>query len=177
MADGVPLRHLVWTLSKNDIYQTLAHIERFKSRLMLALQQDNMKLSRSIKTDTAGIEPLGQRVQNISNNLDSLSGSMCTQASSMLLEKVLSWLSPVDFRKDHDGASEARVEGTGQWFLSSPEFVRWRDGAQETLFCSVRNSFGPSSLLGALQVMRHNSSVVALQTCLATQYGVMMYMC
>ncbi len=141
MANGAPLRHLVWTLSKDDIHQILAHIERFKSRLILALQKDSMKLSRAIKTDTAAIEPLGIRVQNISTNIDSLSASMSAQANSTLLDKVLSWLSPVDCRKDHNGATEARVEGTGQWFLSSPNFVRWRDGAKETLFCPVRHSF------------------------------------
>lgn len=116
---------------------------------MLALQTDNMKLSLAIKTDAPGIEPLGIRVQNISNNLDTLSDSVCAQASFMLLAKVVSWLSPVDLRKDHDGATEARVEGTGQWLLSSPESVRWRDGAKETLSCRVRYSFDPNSLYWA----------------------------
>jgi len=146
MADRAPLRHLVWTLSKDDIQQILAHIERFKTRLILALQKDNMKLSRAIKTDTAAIEPIGKRVETISNNLDSLSTGMCAQSSSTFLEKVLLWLSPVEFQKHHDSAREDRVEGTGQWFLSSPEFIFWRDNAEKTLFCPVCHLIGSNLL-------------------------------
>lgn len=146
MADEAPFRRLVWTLSKDDIQQILAHIQRFKSRLILALQKDNMKLSRAIKTDTAAIEPIGKRVQTISNNLDSLSTGMCAQSSSTFLEKVLSWLSPVEFQKHHESAREDRVEGTGKWFLSSPEFILWRDDAEKTLFCPVSHLIGPNLL-------------------------------
>lgn len=51
-------RHLVWTLDKEEIRRILADIERFKTRLGLALQKDNFRLSRAIKEDTAGIQPI-----------------------------------------------------------------------------------------------------------------------
>lgn len=40
----------------------LADIERFKTRLGLALQKDNFRLSRAIKEDTAGIEPINRNI-------------------------------------------------------------------------------------------------------------------
>ena len=55
-------RHLVWTLDKEEIRRILADIERFKTRLGLALQKDNFRLSRSIKEDTAGIQPINENI-------------------------------------------------------------------------------------------------------------------
>lgn len=145
------IRHLVWTLSKDDIHKILSDIERFKTRLIVALQNDNMNLSRAIKKDTSAIlplqenvsgikadttriEPLGTEVRNVSADLNSLNARMSAQANSWLTENTLSWLTPLDFSRHHNSAIEDRTDGTGQWFLDSPEFVRWRDGHEETLF-------------------------------------------
>ncbi|KAK3178595.1 hypothetical protein OEA41_000732 [Lepraria neglecta] len=162
-------KHLVWTLDKEDIRKILADIERFKTRLVIALQKDSMKTSRaikedtsriqplneevcSIKIDTAGIHPLnekvgaiitnteaigplGETVHNISTNVDTLNPNDLALANESYLHRVSEWLSPLDFRKHHASASEARAEGTGRWFLDSSEYTRWREDTHETLFC------------------------------------------
>lgn len=165
-----PTRHLVWTLNKEEIRRILADIERFKTRLGLALQSDNFRLSRAIKEDTAGIKPINrdiaeirtlttgiaplhrdvsvikkdtagivpmaETVNYISDNVDTLHANDRAQADAALLKDILVWLSPLDFQKNHASAAEARVDGTGQWFLDCPEFRRWRDSNNETLYCS-----------------------------------------
>ena len=162
-------RYLVWTLDKNEIQRILADIERFKTRLGLALQKDNFRLSRAIKEDTAGIQPINgniaeikthttgiaplhqdmrairtdtaailpmrERVNHISDNVDSLHANYNLQADASLVKNVLAWISPFDFRKNHASAVEARIDGTGQWFLDCTDFRRWRDSNNETLYC------------------------------------------
>ena len=162
-------RHLVWTLTKEEIRRILADIERFKTCLGLALQKDNFRLSRAIKEDTAGIQPInrniaemkthttgiaplhqdvraikrdtagivpmGETVNYISGNVDTLHANDRAQDDASLLKDVLAWLSPLDFRKNHASAAEARIDGTGQWFLDRPEFRCWRESDHGTLYC------------------------------------------
>lgn len=50
-------------------------------------------------------------------------------------EKLMQWLSPTDFSTQQQDILSRRQEGTGQWFLDSPEFRRWLEGSERTLFC------------------------------------------
>ena len=88
-----------------------------------------------MKTDTAGIEPIGEAVNYISDNLNTVSAKDRALADASLRKDVLAWLSPLDFRKNHASAAEARIDGTGEWFLECMEFRRWRDRNHETLYC------------------------------------------
>jgi len=47
----------------------------------------------------------------------------------------MEWLSPIDFPAQQHDIITQRQEGTGQWFLDSPEFKRWLQGSDKTLFC------------------------------------------
>ncbi len=48
---------------------------------------------------------------------------------------IMQWLSPTDFPTRQHDIITRRQEGTGQWFLDTPEFKRWLDGSDKTLFC------------------------------------------
>ena len=48
---------------------------------------------------------------------------------------IIEWLSPTDFPTQQHDIITRRHEGTGQWFLESPEFKRWLQGSDKTLFC------------------------------------------
>ena len=169
LLDILLYRHLVWTLDKEEIRRILTDIERFKTCLGLALQKDNFRLSRAIKEDTAGIQPInrniaemkthtagiaplhqdviavktdtaaivlmGETINYISDNIDSLHANDITQADASLLKDILAWISPLDFQKNHASAAETRIDGTGQWFLNCTEFRCWRDSDHETLYC------------------------------------------
>ena len=47
----------------------------------------------------------------------------------------MTWLSPTDFLALQHDIITRRQEGTGQWFLDSPEFKKWLQGSDRTLFC------------------------------------------
>jgi Cdc6-like AAA superfamily ATPase len=50
-------------------------------------------------------------------------------------DKIFEWLSSTDFPAKQSDFIAKRQEGTGQWFLDSPEFTKWLCTSKEILFC------------------------------------------
>jgi NACHT domain len=50
-------------------------------------------------------------------------------------QMLVDWLAPTDFSNQHTDFISRRQEGTGEWLLSSREYLQWRAGAQRTLLC------------------------------------------
>jgi Cdc6-like AAA superfamily ATPase len=50
-------------------------------------------------------------------------------------QAVIDWLSPNDFASQQHDIISRKEEGTGKWFLDSPEFEAWQQGPEKTLFC------------------------------------------
>lgn len=50
-------------------------------------------------------------------------------------QKVLNWLTPVDYAPQQNDYINRRQPGTGQWLLDSPEFKAWVETDTRTLFC------------------------------------------
>lgn len=48
---------------------------------------------------------------------------------------MLDWLTPIDFALQQQNYIRRRKQGTGQWFLESPEFQEWLKTSKQTLFC------------------------------------------
>jgi len=48
---------------------------------------------------------------------------------------IMQWLSPTDFPAQQHDIISRRQEGTGQWFLDTPEFKRWLEGSDKRLYC------------------------------------------
>jgi Cdc6-like AAA superfamily ATPase len=48
---------------------------------------------------------------------------------------VMDWLSSTDFPADQTDTIARRQEGTGKWFVESPEFIKFLEGENKTLFC------------------------------------------
>ena len=83
--------------------------------------------------------------------LDEVKQITCTYQKWRLDEeaqKILSWLSPLDFDERHQDILSARHPATGSWFLEHNKFLAWRNpaaGAPRGLWC-VGNSerlYGP----------------------------------
>jgi hypothetical protein len=47
----------------------------------------------------------------------------------------MEWLSPTDFPAQQHDIICRRQKGTEQWFVNSPEFKKWLQGSDKTLFC------------------------------------------
>ena len=50
--------------------------------------------------------------------------------------KILAWLSPLNFRAKHQDVLSNHHSGTGQWFFDTPEFISWRYGDSEAMWCN-----------------------------------------
>jgi Cdc6-like AAA superfamily ATPase len=50
-------------------------------------------------------------------------------------ETIIGWLSPLDFRPQHQDFIQRREPGTGQRFLNSEHFKKWSTGKHCNLFC------------------------------------------
>ena len=50
-------------------------------------------------------------------------------------QKILNWLTPVDFTTQQNDFISRRQEGTGQWLLDSDAFQQWVNQRGRTMFC------------------------------------------
>jgi NACHT domain len=55
--------------------------------------------------------------------------------SRQQLHDILEWISSTDFPAQQSDFIARRQDGTGLWFLHSPEFSEWIHGSNRTLFC------------------------------------------
>jgi Cdc6-like AAA superfamily ATPase len=50
-------------------------------------------------------------------------------------EVIIQWLSSTDYPAQQHDIITQRQQNTGKWFLESPEFRKWLQGSDKTLFC------------------------------------------
>ena len=64
--------------------------------------------------------------------------------------QILEWLSPLEPRLRHQDVRTRRLDGLGDWFLQTDDFVNWCDGkdgsSMATLFCSGAPGAGKTYL-------------------------------
>ena len=116
-------RVLKWPFKKEEVKELLSTIERQKTLFSLALQNDQVKLSRGIESDVVDIKRLVYQL-----DIQSRSGED---------SKMLSWFTPLQPEKTHLDTRERRLPGTGEWLLHKAEFIAWRDDktAEKVLWC------------------------------------------
>ncbi|KAF4843016.1 Vegetative incompatibility protein HET-E-1 [Colletotrichum siamense] len=61
-------------------------------------------------------------------------------------QKILDWITPIDFAAQQIDNLERRQEGTGQWLLESQEFQTWIEEDRKTLFCPGMPGAGKTML-------------------------------
>jgi len=52
-------------------------------------------------------------------------------------EEILAWLWSGDYWKRHKTLRSQRVPNTGNWFLESPEFIKWKNAEGSSLLISL----------------------------------------
>lgn len=79
------------------------------------------KLSQSMKGDVSELVEGFKRLEH--------------READSELRTIADWLPSIDFAKQQSDFIGRRQEGTGRWFLDSPEFTTWLNGVKQTLFC------------------------------------------
>jgi hypothetical protein len=93
------------------------------------------KLSLEIKKETSFVR---DTIPILQTDIVTIRDAQSLQLDAQKLQQqhtMMQWLSPTDFPAQQYDIITRRQEGTGQWFLDSPEFQRWLEGSDKTLFC------------------------------------------
>ena len=131
-------RSLTWHFKKESCSKALAHIQRVKSDLTLALSSDNLTISKDVlditHDITKGIAELKQATQTTQATLDA-SGAESKQAIA------LTWIDPPHVETNHEHACNQRHGSSGEWFLQSNIFRDWESKSGQLLWISgIRKS-------------------------------------
>jgi hypothetical protein len=106
------------------------------------------------------------RVPGIVSGVNAIQEDQKSERQHMLLE----WISPTNYPTRHSDILKHRQEGTGQWFLDSPEVARWLSKDKETLFCpgvpgAGKTMMAAITIHSLLQSMQHSSNGIAYVYC------------
>ncbi|KAJ7476790.1 hypothetical protein FB451DRAFT_1366381 [Mycena latifolia] len=115
-------KRLSWTLwSKKEVAGYLEELERIKVLINLWLTMD--------------IWDVGQKQMS---NQDSILNTVQEQKDIIDAEKrqkILDWMSPLNFLQRQADVLSALQPGTGEWLLSDTVFQDWEAGSGKVLFC------------------------------------------
>ncbi|KAJ7591860.1 ankyrin repeat-containing domain protein [Mycena floridula] len=165
------LKTLTWSLDKADVTELLVRVERVKSLVMLAIQNDHVKLSEMIYADLQAMQTLvATGMDDITHKVDSISGTIGSvgnqveglstqiepiavgihqvQAQSMTadLRAFAHWLSPLNFEATQYNFVSSCTPSTGEWLLADAEFQRWTAGHVGILWCPGDPGVGKTML-------------------------------
>ncbi|RYP78164.1 hypothetical protein DL769_003245 [Monosporascus sp. CRB-8-3] len=127
---------LIWAVDKKEIEAVLAQIERVKTLVMLALQNDQLKLALAMKRDLIDVK----------EDLRAAIGETIAEREDEEFQEVTAWLSSLDFATKQIDFLNRRQAGTGDWLLSDLRFQRWLAGKERTLWCPGLPGAGKTTL-------------------------------
>ncbi|KAJ7027293.1 hypothetical protein C8F04DRAFT_92936 [Mycena alexandri] len=157
-------QRLKWTLDKADVTELLLKVERVKSLIMLALQNNHVALSREIQKD---VQELHQQMEDVSSGVSAVSVKVEDMAQQVLqqiepmaanvkqlqdreinadLRAFAQWLSPLNFQANQDNFFSKCASGTGDWLIKHPEFQLWISGQVNLLWCPGKPGVGKTIL-------------------------------
>ena len=132
-------RALAWHFKKNDVRNFLGKIERHKTILTLALQNDHIGLTRHIAQDLEfKREDTWQAKIDIS--------TVRQYQEDEQRRKIIGWLSSIDVSANHNAARNKHESTTGDWLVKSQDFERWLKQADGFVWLYVFAGCGKSVL-------------------------------
>ncbi|KAJ4290853.1 hypothetical protein N0V90_010048 [Kalmusia sp. IMI 367209] len=124
-------KSLIWTVDMRYINKFIQRVERLKTFMSLARQQDQFTLSLEIKKDVREL-----RHHTISEQIDreKLKREQDLERNARERQDMITWISGDDHSiKQRDFLSRCE-DGTGEWFLNHIVFKKWLDGKKGTLW-------------------------------------------
>ncbi|CAI6340736.1 unnamed protein product [Periconia digitata] len=122
-----------WPFDKKTIAEMLGTLERLKMHFGLIMQNDLVALA---KMSYAMLGEVGKQVDSIE-----------TKRQHEETEKILAWISQMNFRSKHADVLEAVQPGTGKWLLEDKVFLDWVNGDVDILWCPGIPGSGKTSLV------------------------------
>jgi GTPase SAR1 family protein len=143
-------RTISWAFQKEKIDDLLRKIERQKTFILFALENNQLELSHNIRRDVQQLMDGMDNIQNAVSQLDIHLQETLDRARLKQTEETLAWLSPLNFPLKYRDFQAKMEAGTCQWFLSSPEFESWRSRKWPTLWCTGPPGVGKTCLASAI---------------------------
>ncbi|OTA89984.1 hypothetical protein M434DRAFT_33979 [Hypoxylon sp. CO27-5] len=119
-------------LSRKGFAQKLrfAHMEKDVQRTIDKASRMNDFLNSWLTLD------IKQTTKSIDDGVKALNSQEEEKNLQGKLDRIVEHFAPVSFSEKHGNVLQQRQDGTGQWFLESPEFQDWMQSAGQTLWCS-----------------------------------------
>ncbi|KAJ7270989.1 ankyrin repeat-containing domain protein [Mycena rebaudengoi] len=150
-ANKIGSRPLIWAFwNKTEADADLAKIERFKAVLNAWLLLDNWDVGQQqeknynqirqdqyqmTKTITSSSNAQRQDNYRILTEVRNVAQDQHQFLNSAERDKIIEWLSPLNFFARHDDIFRTRQEGTGRWFLEDSRFKNWLLSTGESVWC------------------------------------------
>ncbi|KAF8882779.1 hypothetical protein CPB85DRAFT_1442542 [Mucidula mucida] len=143
---------LSWTVDKAEVNLLLSDLERYKSRIGLAIQHDIFK-----KQDVVDgkLDVVDGKLEVVDGKMDDLKENLSNKDRL----KIAKFMSKNDYASDCKQLVEKKLSGTGTWMIIHPTFVAWRDvgeSTNRTLWCHGHPGAG-KSVMAAL-IIEHLQS-------------------
>jgi hypothetical protein len=161
--DGI-MKSLKWPFQDKEVHKFIEAIEREKSLLSLALENNSRKLLQEItksskvngrllmelvevfkiglQRNQSHFEELKNEISRVQvlqtgtqDGIHSLHERQDSREATEERQTIMDWLTPIDYAsRQHDFISR-RQNGTGRWLLNCKEYQAWLKTGQQTLFC------------------------------------------
>ncbi|KAJ7784218.1 ankyrin repeat-containing domain protein [Mycena metata] len=128
---------LTWTLDKSDVQDLLLKVERVKTLVMLAIQNDHLSLSLAIQDDIKGVanesSVISRKVTSVGNQVDYVSTQVASVSSGVsaaagTINDVSQRMDPIasGVQEVHQLTNNADLRAFSQW-ISSINFQATQD--------------------------------------------------
>lgn len=108
------LQTLRWPFDKSDVEALVAHLERLKLSVDLAMNSTSAAVIRALQSDTKAIK---------------------LSVADVELKAILDWISSLNYLKQQNDFIKQTRGGTCQWFLERDIFHEWSSTAEAMLWC------------------------------------------
>jgi hypothetical protein len=101
------------------------------SKLSLAIKEDTAIARDALPIIQTDIRAIHDSLPTLQTNISAIRDVQAHKQH----KAALNWLSRIEFTAQQHDIIKRREAGTGQWFTTSAEFIRWEQGHDKTLFC------------------------------------------
>ena len=152
-----PMHRFLWPLNSDQHQKTLQELRAFVQCIQFALTIDGSSLLAKTLTEVIDVltnqlqmfqllDQANTRAELTHNTAIDIRETMRTSDASKEREIILNWISSANPSQKHHDVRLPRVEGTGEWLLEEPAFKKWRNGAENVLWCYGIQGSGKSIL-------------------------------